>query len=553
MKKAIFFLFFLSIFLVPAFADYTVDSVTVTAQVAANGKTEVSTIIQLTFDTTTDQVTVPLPETDVSRVSVGDFKSQVQDTEDGVDVVIQRSGGFVGTQTFSISYVVPHDQTITDTGFTLGLLSSRWQRTVGECSFQVVLPKVFDTAPVLTSGYYGELSQSDTNLVTTDLSLSGSIQDRMAYDSLTVDLELPEDYFTVRTATVPGISMTYLALGMLGIWALCILYWRLKIRSGRTASTPRLLPPEGILPCQLPMVLDGRTCDVTAMVLEWANLGYLTIGVSRRGVVTLTRRMDMGSERSRPEQWLFARIFKKKRRVAATPGRFSGSAAKFRAASRKGLYPVILDSRGGNPALVQVPCQVLLSLGIGYLFYQALPEGGGFVVLAILGGLCSLVYSNLLHESLAAYGGLRKLRYRNIALWVLALALLGVSLFVGALPEVLTGLCACVFSGFATAPGPRRSSRGLDALAQTKGCRTFYRRASWQRLQLYQGKNSRFFQNQLPRAVALGVEEPFAKRFETINIPTPDWLELTQSPAGSAQALQKQLRPILRQLRAAFR
>jgi hypothetical protein len=90
-------------------------------------------------------------------------------------------------------------------------------------------------------------------------------------------------------------------------------------------------------------------------------------------------------------------------------------------------------------------------------------------------------------------------------------------------------------------------------MAQTKGCRTFYRRASWQRLQLYQGKNSRFFQNQLPRAVALGVEEPFAKRFETINIPTPDWLELTQSPAGSAQALQKQLRPILRQLRAAFR
>ncbi len=555
MKKVIFSLFFIVLFLVPAWAGYSVDSVAVTAEVAANGRAQVSMTVQLTFDSATEQVAIPLPNQDAVRIKAADYRSSTEQTQDGLNVVLKKKDGFVGAQTFLIRYAVPYadDGDEEQDTYTLGLLSSRWAQPVGQCSFQVLLPEAFENSPEILSGYYGAMPLTETSLAVTGASFSGSVTNRMAYDSLSAQLVLPEGYFKVRSATLPMISITFLAIGMLAVFLLAVLYWRLKLRTPHASGAARVLAPEGVLPCQLPMVLDGSSCDVAVMVLEWANLGYLSISLSRSGVVLLTRLMEMGSERNKAEQQLFSRIFGRNYRIAATPGRFSGSAARFRAASRRSLSPVLFDRKSGNPALVQLPCCLLLAIGIGYLFYRLLPEGGGFVVLAVLLGLVGLFYSVLLHWGTARFAALHQISPAAAVCWALAVVLLGLSLVAGALPELLVGLSACLFSGLATASGPRRSERGMDLQAQTKGCRTFYRSASWQRLQVMMGKNSRFFQNQLPRAAALGVDKQFARRFERLIVPMPEWLALPGSPQRSAAALQHQLKPILRQLRAAFR
>lgn len=107
MKKVLFFLFFICIFMVPAFADYTVDSIFVSAEVASSGKSQVSMTLQLTFDASTPEVTVPLPEDQVSKVSAGDYRFQLDRTDDGTDVILKNREGFIGTQTFLITYQVP--------------------------------------------------------------------------------------------------------------------------------------------------------------------------------------------------------------------------------------------------------------------------------------------------------------------------------------------------------------------------------------------------------------------------------------------------------------
>ena len=61
MKKVLFFLFFICMFLFPVAADFTVDNVVVHAEVAANGKTEVTSSIQLTFDSVQEEVTGKYP------------------------------------------------------------------------------------------------------------------------------------------------------------------------------------------------------------------------------------------------------------------------------------------------------------------------------------------------------------------------------------------------------------------------------------------------------------------------------------------------------------
>ena len=374
----------------------------------------------------------------------------------------------------------------------------------------------------------------------------------MAYDSLALAVTLPSGYFYVRSTAIPMIHVTYLFVGMLLVLLLLMVYWRLRLRTPRLEVSPRLLTPGGLLACQLSQMLDGGTCDVAVLVLEWANLGYLTIQSSKKGYVILTRMIPMGNERSKAEQRLFTRIFATGNRVAATPGRFSAAAARFRAASRRSLNRVIFDRKGGNVVFLQIPCRILLAIGIGYIAYSLLPDGSAFLFLAVLIGIVGFLYSIYLHDALARWVSLRRFSPRTLGLLLVALLILILGLMSGAFLEAATGLFACCFSAIATASGPRRSQRGRDLLMQTRGLKLFYRKVSWQQLQVITGRNDRFFQAQYPKAAALGVDKAFAARFERLPTPRPEWLPGGSGKTTSAAALQRRLADILKSLRAAF-
>ena len=102
-------------------------------------------------------------------VKIFTYRYQVDKTDSGVNVVL--SGSFAGTQTVTVSYTVSDTYTTDSDGegevYQLGLLSSRWARAVGSCSFQVILPQPSGTmpedytlTPAVLSGYYGELAES---------------------------------------------------------------------------------------------------------------------------------------------------------------------------------------------------------------------------------------------------------------------------------------------------------------------------------------------------------------------------------------------------------
>lgn len=562
MKKALISLFFICLFVLPVMADYSVDSVSVYAEVGNNGKAQVSSTIQLTFQDFTEEVVIPLPDEDASRISVSGYRYRVKQTDYGTNVVVSTGDGFTGTHTFQVSYRLPSfvDDGDAEDLYQLNLLSSRWARDIGNVSIQVVLPGSISEvpadyvmSPLILSGYYGDLDPVDAPLEVNGNVITGAVSARMAYDSLELEVSLPEGYFRVRSSSIPMISITWVCLAMVAVTLLCMLYWRTKLRNQPMSYSARLLAPEGILPYQLPQVLDGASCDMAALILEWANLGYVSLGYSRNRQVILRRNMFMGSERSRAEQLLFAQIFARGNRVLATPGRFSAAARQFRSASRKSVSRVIFDRRGGNPVLIQLPCRLLLAVSAGYLVCQMLPEGTVFVVLGCLAAIPGFIFSMYLHTALSEWKSLRKLSLRTAALLLLALALIYLGLMEGAFLETLVGVFACCFSGIATAVGPRRSQWGREILAQTKGCRRFYRQVSWQKLQLYMGHNSRFFQTELPKAVALGSDKVFASRFERLSVPQPEWLPSQKKKAWSAPALQKQLSPIIKKLREAFR
>lgn len=562
MKKVLFSLFFLILFMVPSMASYTVDSMNVTANVDRDGKTQVSALIQVTFHEETKSLAIPLPDPDATRIDADSFRSRVSRTAEGTDVIISRSGGFLGTQTFSLSYTVPATEDIDDEAdaYHIGFLSSRWGAEVGACAFSLVLPgpsgqmpENFSLDPEIFSGYYGSLSPYDCDLTVTDSTVSGTVKNMMAYDSLEANLTLPEGYFYVREAAVQKPTITVVTIAMAMVLLLIFFYWWKKIFVFPESSSQRMLMPEGLLACQLPQVLNAVTVDMPALILEWANLGYLSIGRSHGGQPVLVKNLPMGSERSESEQRLYARIFGDRDAVVATPGRFAAGASQFRKHSKSDLSHRLLDPKGGSLTLVDLGCRLLCGFGCGYMLANLLPEGGGFVFVAVILGLVGFVYAGHLSAFLYRLLTQKYTPMRQLWIPVLALILLIGGLVSGSFTEMLAGILAMVLSAFLKSLGPRRNRRGQEAVYQVRGLRKLYRRISWQTVRAYSGKDDRFFQKHLPSALALGCHKAFAKNCLQTKVPRPEWLLTTGPQKSSAKALLKQLRPLIRQLREAFR
>lgn len=562
MKKLLFFLFFISLFACPAMAAYSVDSVTTSAEVSTTGEAEVSTVVQLTFTEGESSVTIPLPDGDLSHIDSSASRYKVRRTDDGVDLVFTAGGqGFVGSQTYVITYTVaaPADSSEESDEYSLELLSPRWGLDIGSFSYQVTmagsnvpLEEGFRLAPQIVSGYYGPLSEYDAGLTINGTIFSGTITDLMAYESMGLQISLPEGYFYVKPDLIPVIAITWLSVGMLIVLALCLVYWRRTLYTRPVEAVSRALTPEGILPCQLPLALDGKTCDVAALILEWANLGYLAIRRSRNGTLVLVQGIPMGTERSKAERTLYRNIFASNRMVAMTPGRCSAAANKFRASARRSLARMCFDRKSGNPALVQLLCRLMTAVGIGFMFYRLFPDGAGFLVIAIILSFPGLLYAIRLHDALSDWVVLRIYSIRTFVPVALMPVLLVFGLLAGAFPEVSIGLLATVLSALLTGSGPRRDERGRDLMAQVRGCRIFYHTVEWSQLQLLLGQSNRFFQRQLPNATALRCDKAFARRFERLAVPCPEWLPDKRRTSFTAVSLQREIALIMRDLRRAL-
>ena len=563
MKKLIFSLFFIWLLMVPALADYTVDSIKVSAEVDSEGIAQVTSTVQLTFDTETDSVAIPLPEGIISNVAA-DVSCRISSDNDGLyTVTVSQSGGFTGTRSFTVSYTESSGYLSEDSyeSYTLNLLSSRWAKTISSFSYHITFPgayteleETYTLSPEVTSGYFGAMDSSELSQTVSGNVVDGSVTRRMAYDSLQLQAQLPVGYFKPEESLIPGVNLSRLAVAMAAVWLLCMVYWFLRIRTAHVQqASARTMAPEGLLPCELPMAIDGSTCDLAALVLEWANLGYVSFRCGRKKQVKLIRIMSMGSERSRAERELFHRVFYKRRGVLLQPGRFSGEAARFRAASRRSLSRILFDRRGGNPRLLRYPACLISAVGIAYMAYTAMPSGGGYLVLAILAGIAGFFYSLQLYSSIQQLRALGQVSLKTFPLLLVAAAVIVAGLFFGAFLESLIGILSCIIIAAVAASGPRRSKRGQDALIQTRGCRMFYKNVSWSRLQVAMGDDNRFFQKQLPQAVSLRLDRSFARRFERIGVPRPEWVKGLHPKDSSAAALQKQLNIVIRALRKAFR
>lgn len=406
-------------------------------------------------------------------------------------------------------------------------------------AFSVSFPSEPTQRPSFVSGYSGADIASAIALKTRGSTVSGSCDARLNdRETLVVryrgDREMFSD-FRADTRLLDGwqLLLTLLFVAAAGYYLVALL--------PRIPKKVRAVsPPEGLGAGDIGTCLTGCGTDLTMMVFSWAELGYLSIRMDKRGRVRLQKRMDMGTERSEFENKAFRALFE---RHGAVDGSSMHYALLYRRIAKKSpLLRQIYRSRSGNPQIVRIlgvaagaVCGVLLSR-------RTYTAGVGTVLLALLLAAVCGALSHLIH-----YGSRCIPLGNKRALWIggaaaIAWLLLGVLLDALVLSALM--VLAQVLLGLLAALGGRRSAVGEEYLAQIRGLRAHLTHGSLFDMQQCSEKNPNYFFDLMPYALALGVEQSFARRFGKIRLSECAYLDTAQEQALGATQWASLLRQV---------
>lgn len=497
--------------------------------VASNGTCEVSITVQLFLEEVPGELWFPLPKA-AKDITVNGSSVKTKNTTVSRDADISGQIHAGGQHTLLIQYSLPDAVSRSAGRLQLKLdILSGFRYPISEMSFTVTLPGEPERDPEFTSTYH----QEDVAALI-DCSFSGSTitcslrQPLKDHESLSMTLAVSEALFPQSVYKRWSLSTDDVAMYICTLLAL--VYWLIFLRAKpvRRATYPK--GPEGICAGEYPCVLTGRGIDFTAMVISWAQMGYLLIQVDNNGRILLHKRMSMGNERSQVENSYFRALFGSRRMVDGTGHRYAELCRK--ASSAKPGVRSYYRRKSGNPYYFRIlAAMVGLFGGISLAGALAADTAGKTALSVLLGAACTAA-SWQIHAG-AACVHLRKKGNLYIALVVSFLWLVlgartgepGVSVYI---------LLVQWLAGLAAAYGGRRTGLGRQMLKEALGLRRYLRTVSRKALRQILEDNPEYYYNLVPYALVMGVDRTFAWRFG--NVPLPECAFLSAGMNGNMTA-----------------
>ncbi len=390
-------------------------------------------------------------------------------------------------------------------------LLNGFQYPVEAMRFSVTLPGELqpgtDPAKFL-SNTHGQMIESYLTFTAQGQTVTGELT-RPLKDgaSLILHLILPREMFPHVELETWSVSFDDYAMYVLA--GVAFVYWLIFLRCLPPRRQRSATAPEGLSAGELGTALIGQGCDLTMMVLSWAQLGYILIHLDGHGRVMLHKRMDMGNERSGFEQRCFRLLFGKQTQVNGTGMHYAQLVHKVAAMKpeSRGYY----RRRSGSTRIFRAILALvgaLAGLSLGMAFAEA-------VWLQVIA--CLLLVPAGFASSLLMQGFVKGLHLRGRLQLVLGLGLAGlwlaVSLWLGE-PVVGIWMVACqLLGGLAYGYGGMRTEVGRLAMSRILGLRRYFITAPKPELQRILRAQPDYFFTMAPYAAALGVDGSFADRF----------------------------------------
>ena len=550
---------------------FTITDYSVTAVVSEANVYEITEVIRATFEEgrhgifRTIPVNTPVVReaadgslstrkvgSKITNLSVEGWNYRVKTTEREVTIYFGDDDRLVeGEQTYRFSYKL-HVTTDGTLGFDevyYNIVGTNWPVTIERLSFSVTLPKRFDADRLgFSVGYRGD-SGYDPKVLSVFVegnTVRGAMR-RELYPSEAVTMRavLPSGYFQPNDVRrTDWIVMRCMGGLTLAAFAILLLFGRAK----RPTITTEFYPPDGLTPAEIGYFFDGaaNARDQAAMLLYWADKGYLSIRETADGDFELTKRGEPGDQAKPFERHMFRALFRAGDTVLARESKLYVTMFDVQrmiaASAGKELSPQTRESRriqGQLTFLAWLPLAVTLSMSLA-----ALGEGWWFGIL--MGTMCSVVmmaplfvFIHLLRD-----WDSRKRRWLKL---VLALGLFaGVNVFYAlvAAPTFLEPLrpaaaaLSALLIGICAGRVRVRTDQGNDLMGRILGFRDFIVRSERDAVERAVEKDLSYCYGILPYAFVFGVFDRWAERF-TSALYAPAWLETDQE--FSPQRLTRQL------------
>ena len=312
---------------VPASANNVSSGVSSLTTVTTDGNCVVSMTVTLRLDTPVEGLTFPLP-VNAQNIKRDGSLVRSRQTANAILVELGDLNGFVGETMLNFTYEmkdvvaleVLDEKAIAAKQeprllLTLPLLSG-FNYPIENMKFTIILPGEVTGKPIFSSIYHQDSIESDLEYVIANNQITGTIANLKDNETLAMRMPVPIEMFT-------GVS-TYQRTGnpeikyMLIAGGIALVYWLIFLRCLPLTRDRRTTPPEGASAGEMSSRLTLSGCDLTMMVLSWAQLGYILIHLDDNGRVMLHKRMDMGNERSSFEVKTFKALFGNRRVVDGT-------------------------------------------------------------------------------------------------------------------------------------------------------------------------------------------------------------------------------------------
>ena len=514
------------VIVMPARADSAASMVESYINVTPDGDCMISTTVRLRMETPVDNISFPLPLT-ATDITVNSGTPRITKTATAIEVDVSRTvGGVTGEIPLTFSYNIPGAvKPISDPALLeenpeirekylhleIPLLNS-FSLPVEQLSFVLQMPADIPYHPVFNSIYQQTgIDASLTYEISKTMLTGHSVKPLNDHEAITMTLTVPTKMF-------PNVS-TYVREGnpevtpMLIFAGLALVYWILFLRTWPLIRRRSVTPPEGVTAGEMGCHLTLAGGDLTMMVFNWAQMGYILIHRDG-GRVMLHKRMDMGNERSPFEVKVYKMLFGNRRAVDATSFAFARMSQKV-FAMIPGERDLCLPKSGNTKifrllaCVSQVYCGICVAMNMtASAFLQVVLA----VILSVFGAVSAwqiheIAYRTHLRGKTRVYVGLV-----CFMIWIVLGILCG---------QWIIPLCAVLGQfvvGYLAAYGGRRSDVGRHDAGKILGLRSYLKKISKDDIHRMLKTDPEYFFNMAPFALSLGIIHPFAKNFGSIKM-----------------------------------
>ena len=507
------------LFAVPVSAANAAASVSTTAVVTENSACQVTIDVDIRLDEPDRGLKFPLG-TNIHSVTLNGAAASLSQSGGITSVDLSHLDGKTGLYSCTIRYTVNSVVAVEEGKqiVTVPLLYG-FPYPVEDMSFSVTMPTEFDTVPSFYSGYHGQDIERQMTTSANGGIIRGRV-DQPLKDSETLFLELNAPVGMFPPGRTFGGTLSFDSAAMAVCAALALMCWLLTMRFFPRFAPRRATAPEGSCAGLVGRFLVQRNTDLPAMVLHWAQLGYLIIHLDNNGRVFLHKKMDMGNERSNFEQRCFRELFGNKMMLDATGSRFQSAWDRICAMGRK--QPGSSGSPLGSVKLFRLLSSLLgLFAGIAMGDTISTHHTWRLVLMGALGIACFLLCWFI-------QNGMECLHLRgkaSLKLGFVSMVLLVAAAFLCRCP--VYGLAAAAWNllaGLMAAYGGQRNENTARIFGEILGLRRHMRKAGRNELQRILASNRNYYFELAPYALVLGLDKTFAEKFGKARLPACTWL-----------------------------